>query len=671
MSLVPDRINLTDGTTHGILTTTSNNFTIGNTDEIGNIIMAVGVEFPSNNILISAPNVILRADSLTTRNINDTINYELRPNQQPADNNIMQWQSNGQVGWIPTPGGGGATDAFINTDPLTVPAIGSVIIADGDDPFNATASEAIQVQSNGIVKIGNLDNSVLINSGNGGSAGLQIGDPDHIISLDGAGLIMYNSVGNINIVSSDIVQLNSGTSNIVMRSEDGVDIKQTITNKFSKLQQVDDNFSITNANANGNIDINTTNGDAKLRVNGSGIVINDSASIYNNGGNLYNTTTGTLIYQAGGNVNYDTPSGGTTFHTRDAITIQEYTTNAYTTLNQISDGNFSITNANPGGNIDFNLPDGYGKVRFNKSANFSAYVDFQGDTTHYANIALNGGRQIFIDNTTNTYGELRQDTAGVFNISNVNGIAINTANGLNFNGIGNLNSSGSDLLLTNGDGSLELSSKFNDVIIDTEGGGKLQVNQGSEFLGDMTINKIDPQLNFNNSDYPTQLCNIAFESASQELVMEHHSPDLASKCNIRLGTNDINIQSTFSALNAGNIKLTTGITGSTFINEYKLPNTNPIADGQVLSCNIDGESSWVSSPIPQTTFTFWVSNQGLDTNNGTIINPFQTVGKAITVANTLLETDKVIINVMAGQYNEFSGITITKNNITINVISRR
>jgi hypothetical protein len=77
--------------------------------------------------------------------------------------------------------------------------------------------------------------------------------------------------------------------------------------------------------------------------------------------------------------------------------------------------------------------------------------------------------------------------------------------------------------------------------------------------------------------------------------MEHHSPDLASKCNIRLGTNDINIQSTFSGLNAGNINLTTGITGLTYINNYSLPNVNPTTDGQVLSANIDGTSSWVSS----------------------------------------------------------------------------
>jgi hypothetical protein len=166
--------------------------------------------------------------------------------------------------------------------------------------------------------------------------------------------------------------------------------------------------------------------------------------------------------------------------------------------------------------------------------------------------------------------------------------------GCSFNSIGSINSSGSDLVVGNGSGNLQLSSKFNDVIVSTEG-GKFQVQQGSEFQGDMTINKVDPQLNFNNTDHPTQLCNIAFESASQELIMEHHSPDLASKCNIRLGTNDINIQSTFSGLNAGNINLTTGITGLTYINNYSLPNVNPTTDGQVLSANIDGTSSWVSS----------------------------------------------------------------------------
>lgn len=693
MSYIPSELKLTDGTTHGQISIVPNNLQILNSDETGNILMSVGVEVPENTILISAPNVVLRADNLTTRNTLDTINYELRPNSQPSNNQIMQWQSTGQVSWIPTPSGGGATDAFINSDPLTVPIAGSVLISDGTDPFNSTASDSIQVRPDGVVQLGNLGNSVLINSGDNGSAGLQIGDASRKILNDGTELIMTNSVGSTNISSRDTVSLDSGTSNIIMRSIDGVDIRQAITNKFTKLQQTDDNFSITNANANGNIDINTTNGDAKLRVNGSGIVINDSASIYNNSGNLYNTTTGTLIYQAGVNVNYDTPNGGTTFHTRDPITIQEYTTNAYTTLNQINDGNFSITNANTDANINIDT-NGTGRVQLNGNGltlNNTAIISNEGSYLYVrhqtgslvfaappsGSITFQSRNPILIQETDGyRLSQLFQRNNGTFSIINQNadsnielnapngGITVNTANGLTFNDIGDINNSGSDLQVSNGSGNVILTSKNNDVVVITEA-GKFQVNQQSEFQGDMTINKVDPQINFNNTDYPTQLCNIAFESATQELIMEHHSPDLASKCNIRLGTNDINIQSTFSALNAGNINLETG-TGYTFINQYKLPNVNPLADGQLLSCDIDGTSSWVSSPIPQTTYTYWVSNQGLDTNNGSIINPFLTVGRAITEANTLLDTDKVVINVMAGQYNEFSGITITKNNITIN-----
>lgn len=330
------------------------------------------------------------------------------------------------------------------------------------------------------------------------------------------------------------------------------------------------------------------------------------------------------------------------------------------------DGTEIIVNSSNGsasmiaGNGDINLTSNSVNIlRTGVSSGGSLFIDGNDDLQLVNN--TNGNYKL----TTNTGTMTITGGSAIQLVSANDGIQVNSFSGLSFNGIGNLNSSGSDIILNNGDGNLELASKFNDVIVSTEGGGKFQVNQGSEFQGDMTISKVDPQINFNNTDYPTQLCNIAFESASQELIMEHHSPDLASKCNIRLGTNDINIQSTFSALNAGNINLETG-TGYTFINQYKLPNINPTVDGQVLSCDIDGTSSWVSSPIPQTTYTYWVSNQGLDTNNGSIINPFLTVGRAITEANTLLDTDKVVINVMAGQYNEFSGITITKNNITIN-----
>jgi hypothetical protein len=619
MSYIPSELKVTDGTTHGQFSVVPNNLQILNSDETGNILMSVGVEVPENTILISAPNVVLRADNLTTRNTLDTINYELRPNAQPGDNQIMEWSSTGQVSWIDTPGGGGSSNAFINTQPVNIPQPGSVLVADGDDPFNSRASYVIQVQQ--------PSNKVLI------STALDIVNDNNTIGL------------------------------------------------------VDGKLSI---DSNNDIALNTPSG--STRINGASIVINDSASIYNNSGNFYNTTTGTLIYQAGANVNYDTPNGGTTFHTRDPIIIQEYTTNAYTTLTQSSNADFSIANQNTNANINMDT-NGAGRVKLNGNGltlNETAIISNEGG---YLFTRHNTGSLVYTSNNgsityqspnpviyqeTNGYklSQLFQRANGNFSIIDENAdssielkapngsILVNTFSGITFNDIGAINNSGSDLQIANGDGNVILTSKNNDVVVITEG-GKLQVNQGSEFQGDMTINKVDPQINFNNSDYPTQLCNIAFESASQELIMEHHSPDLASKCNIRLGVNDINIQSTFSALNAGNINLETGI-GYVNINQYKLPNVNPSVDGQLLSANIDGTSEWITPTLPQITYTYWVSNQGNDSYNGSIITPFLTVGKAITVANTLLDTDKVVINVMAGQYNEFSGITITKNNITIN-----
>jgi hypothetical protein len=178
----------------------------------------------------------------------------------------------------------------------------------------------------------------------------------------------------------------------------------------------------------------------------------------------------------------------------------------------------------------------------------------------------------------------------------------------------------------------------------------------------MTINKVDPQINFNNTDYPTQQCNIAFESATQELIMEHFSPDLAAKCNIRLGLNDINIQTAFGPLQSGNISLQTGAS-YTFINQYKLPNVNPLADGQVLSCNIDGESSWITPFTQSSTYNYYVSNQGSNSNSGSISQPFLTIQYAIDVVSAILDTTPIVINVMAGQYIE--NLTITRNNMSI------
>ena len=70
----------------------------------------------------------------------------------------------------------------------------------------------------------------------------------------------------------------------------------------------------------------------------------------------------------------------------------------------------------------------------------------------------------------------------------------------------------------------------------------------------LTVNSDEPKINFNNTTYPTQLCKMAFESASQELIIEHHTPDDAKRNNIRLGTGDINIETSMGLI-SGNLNL--------------------------------------------------------------------------------------------------------------------
>jgi hypothetical protein len=481
--------------------------------------------------------------------------------------------------------------------------------------------------------------------------------------VDGTEFIMVNNAGDNTITASDNVRLTSSTGTIVLRSAVGVDIKDIDTNKFTKLEQSGDNLSITNANADGYITLDAPN----VVLRADSLTTRNTTDTINYELRPNQQPPGdnqTLQWQSNGQVSWiPTPVSGNpaslinTDYLNDAPTGSIFIFNG----NNGTDGNPSslLTADSTNLNLTATPQPTLNLLRTGSPSGGSLFIDANNDLQLVNN--TDGNSKLITNGTMTITGSNAIQLQSQYDIQFTTGAGV----GCSFNGIGSLNSSGSELVLNNADGNLLLSSKFNDVIIDTEGGGKLQVNQGSEFQGDMTISKVDPKLNFNNTDYPTQLCNIAFESATQELIMEHNSPDLASKCNIRLGTNDINIQSTFSALTAGNINLETGA-GYTFINQYKLPNVNPTADGQLLSANIDGTSSWIDIPpasIPQNTYTYWVSNQGLDTNNGSIINPFQTIAHSLTVANALADTIPVVINVLAGTYVE--NLTITRTNMTI------
>jgi hypothetical protein len=69
-------------------------------------------------------------------------------------------------------------------------------------------------------------------------------------------------------------------------------------------------------------------------------------------------------------------------------------------------------------------------------------------------------------------------------------------------------------------------------------------------------------------------------------------------------------------------------------------------------------------PATNTAYTYYVSNQGLDSNNGSIMSPFQTIPYAVGwVYSNLPQTAKVLISVMAGTY--YGDFMVNKNNLTI------
>jgi len=337
MSYIPSELKITDGTTHGQFSVVPNNLQIANTDETGNILMTVGVEVPENNILVSAPNVILRADNLTTRNTLDTINYELRPNQQPADNQIIQWQSNGQASWIDTPGGGGSSNAFINTQPVNIPQPGSVLVADGDDPFNSRASYVIQVQQ--------PSNKVLI------STALEIVNDTNTISLVDSNLTIQSDSGSVFLNSTNGFVQTESSDVIILRSPNGISIRDPVGGGIATEAIVGNDFNISNSsNTDGNINMDT-NGAGRVKLNGNGLTLNESAIISNEGGYLFTRhNTGSLVYT--------TNNGSITYQSPNPILFQE--TNGYklSQLFQRANGTFSIIDENADSSIELKAPNG-------------------------------------------------------------------------------------------------------------------------------------------------------------------------------------------------------------------------------------------------------------------------------------------------------------------------
>jgi hypothetical protein len=173
-------------------------------------------------------------------------------------------------------------------------------------------------------------------------------------------------------------------------------------------------------------------------------------------------------------------------------------------------------------------------------------------------------------------------------------------------------------------------------------------------------NKAQVQL-FNSILPSTQYGRLEYNQLGKTVVSSKNDTTFTQN-DITIGQTDIAINNNH---NNGNINLITTGTGHVVLSGIQYPNAVPSINGQLLSFNTDGTSSFITPTIPNFTYTYWVSNQGNDAYNGTILTPFQTIARALTQANTLAQTDKVIINVMAGTYNE-GALSITKNNITIN-----
>jgi hypothetical protein len=587
----------------------------------------------NNNINLNGTNIILKANSLTTRNIDDSINYELRPNQQPYQNNvIMEWQANGQVGWIPTPSGGGSAGALINTDYITDAPIGSVFIFNGDNGTDGNPSDAIQVQPSGNVKVGNIGNSVLINSGDNGSAGLQIGDPYHKILLDGTDFIMSNSAGNTNISSRDNISLDSGISNIMMRSENGVDIKQAITNKFTKLQQINDDLNITNSNAGGNVIVNSSD---KLKLYNTGILLNDTARIENNDGYLYTRKTG-------GNLVYACPDGGIVYQTPNAFTIQETNSYKYTNFIQRSDGIFQIKNEVFEGNLELNATTGGILVNtanglifngisasINNDANNLRINNAGGDVevfSKFNNVVVNAELgQFIVNNQSRFQGDVNivEDIPKLGFQSNL----LPSNNAL-------ISYDNKDFVIKNNEASnttlTYMNLQENDIVLSTatqNGIIDLQVGSGSV------------SINGNARFVPQPLNAIEFKNDNGDMT-------ISSAYNVKLDAP------------SGLVRV--GGTGGAV---YALPNGNP-NDNDIMLFNSSGLSSFSSIPYPNQTQSFYVSKTGTDAvGSGSAVLPFLTVSYALDQANLLSASTKTTIYVFNGIYDE--SFTITKNNLTL------
>ena len=665
----------------GLITNDGNDLRVFNGD--GN----TSIESKQNNVFLRV------GDNLKYENGLTTALYNIVPTAQPFNSSIIEYQANGDCAFIPTPSGGNPA-SLINTNYPSTPEGGSILYMTGADAVSAIPSNNTFVSSEGIrlfgsslqiVSVVGCDSRISqdtncdlnINNNSEGAIKLRCGDR---LKLEGRTGVSYSfpSLSFSMPNQGDIISFNSdGTSEFISNGGGGGAVNAILNTAYPTT---------------------ATAGSLVVMNGGDAISSSPSSLLTADANNLNLTSTLPTLNLYNTNLN---SAWGYHYYSNDGNLIIDNQDNNQGTENKIIVGRVDteITTAQTNG--DILLRCGTGLIELNGGVNIVG-----GSASN--NISKNGGNELLLNGENNIYlrsgggSTFIQSTGGNINLDAPFGVIQCNSGALLVNGISNfnndvnvINSSGLFIkdTVSNFQSNIQQQEDGNFRFLNENGSILLQAQKGVDIgstssvfiskistddIGDMLLENLsgnidlkpsgrvkitrpsDPQLDFINNDHPTQQCNIVFESGSQELIMENFNPDVGAKCNIRLGVNDINIDTFVGPASSGDIHLRSG-SGLTFINNYSLPNVNPTEDNQIMTFDINGDSRFIN--LTTNTYTYFVSSNGSNSNNGSINSPYLTIQYAIDVANSISDTTSVVINVMAGSYNE--NLTITRTNMSI------
>lgn len=347
----------------------------------------LGVDNTNNFDLYTDNTMILSNNGLYSINTSTNANFRIVPTTQPADNSIVQYQSNGECAFIPTPSGGGGVGSLINTNYLSTATAGSTFIFDGTNGTDGISTNLINVDTtNNIISLNTSD------SGGTSANKVNIGTSDCYLQNDSGELILRSEASNVSLQSANNdVYLIASNGSAVLRSASGVLIRSISPSYTTTLeQQTDATFSIK-PEAGGFVEVN-----GGLSVVG-GTSAND---LYKNGGNE-------LILNGNNNV-YVNSSAGSTF-------IQS-----------------------SGGNINFQTPGGATYV--NNSFYSQSYATFNGDVNCFAGFVMNNNQHfVCLDPTTISRADIFEDNNGHLKIQNNNDIDFESTTVVKTNNNGTLN----------------------------------------------------------------------------------------------------------------------------------------------------------------------------------------------------------------------------------------